>query len=153
MFLGQRKLTALRENSNMFRRRMIAMGVQTVGDWDSPIIPLMLYNPGKVPAFSRKLLARGVAVVVVGYPASALLLARTRFCISAAHKKEDLEEALKVIEEVAKEINVVYTPRSSASQRALEELGPAAKYLTEDRSGVPIYKPYAGSASYGQKSE
>ena len=40
---------------------------------------------------------RSLAVVVVGYPATPILLARSRFCISAAHSKQDLERALGVI--------------------------------------------------------
>ena len=37
-----------------------------------------------------------VAVVVVAFPATPLLLARARVCISAAHTHDDLEQALKV---------------------------------------------------------
>lgn len=43
-------------------------------------------------AFSRECLARGLAVVVVGFPATSILLARARFCLSAAHTKEMLDE-------------------------------------------------------------
>lgn len=37
-----------------------------------------------------------VAVVVVGFPATPLLLARARICISASHSREDLVRALEV---------------------------------------------------------
>jgi len=37
-------------------------------------------------------LARGLAIVVVGFPATSILLARARFCLSAAHTKEMLDE-------------------------------------------------------------
>jgi len=43
-------------------------------------------------AFSRECLARGLAIVVVGFPATSILLARARFCLSAAHTKEMLDE-------------------------------------------------------------
>jgi len=98
--LGKTKLLALRDNANFFRQKLLALGCHVLGDWGSPIIPVMLYNPCKVCAFSRECLARGLAVVVVGFPASPLLLARSRLCISAAHTRADLEFALKVIEEV-----------------------------------------------------
>lgn len=98
--LGQRKMKQLRENSNMFRERLRAMGCHVLGDFDSPIVPVMLYQPGKIPAFSRECLKRNLAVVVVGFPATPLLLTRTRFCISAGHTREDLEKALEAIEEV-----------------------------------------------------
>lgn len=37
-----------------------------------------------------------VAVVTVGYPATPVLLARARICISASHTREDLNKGLKV---------------------------------------------------------
>ena len=37
-----------------------------------------------------------VAVVTVAFPATPLLLARARICISASHTKEDLIQALEV---------------------------------------------------------
>jgi len=43
-------------------------------------------------AFSRECLARGLAVVVVGFPAVAMAASRARFCLSAAHTKEMLDE-------------------------------------------------------------
>ena len=40
-------------------------------------------------------------MVVVGFPAVPLLLGRVRFCLSAAHTREMLEDALAKIDEVA----------------------------------------------------
>lgn len=48
-------------------------------------------------AFSRECLARGLAVVVVGFPATSIIEARARFCLSAAHTKEMLDEVLVVV--------------------------------------------------------
>ena len=99
--LGQQKITQLAENANWFRSEMERIGLHTYGDPDSPIIPVLIYYPGKVGAFSRECLKRGVAVVVVGFPATSLVLSRARFCISASHTRSDLEYAVKVIEEMA----------------------------------------------------
>jgi serine palmitoyltransferase len=109
--LGARKLQQLKENSNMFRRRLINMGCHVLGDWDSPIIPIMLYNPTKIPAFSRECYKEGLAMVVVGFPATPLLLSRSRVCISAAHTKKDLEDALHKIERVVDRVGVRYARR------------------------------------------
>lgn len=49
-----------------------------------------------------------VAVVVVGFPATPLMLSRTRFCVSAGHSKEDLDKALEVIEELAHKLLLRY---------------------------------------------
>ena len=56
----------------------------------------MLYHPGKIASFSRLTLERGIAAVVVGFPATHLLTARARICISASHTRQDLDCALKV---------------------------------------------------------
>lgn len=46
------------------------------------------------------MLKRGIAIVVVGYPATPIISSRARFCISAAHTREDLDRALQDISEV-----------------------------------------------------
>lgn len=106
--IGKQKLKDLRDNSNYFRMRLNDIGLQVLGNYDSPIMPVMLYNPTKIPAFSRECLKRGLAVVVVGFPAVPLLEARARFCISAGHKRDDLDYALNQIEEVAKIVKLRY---------------------------------------------
>ena len=98
--IGAEKLARLHDNGNYFRAKLVAMGCAVLGARDSPVIPIMLYNPTKVAAFSRECLARGVAVVVVGYPATPVILARARFCVSAGHTRADLDYALSQIEEV-----------------------------------------------------
>lgn len=54
------KLRNLRGNANYFRLRLKQMGAPVLGDWDSPICPVLLYIPGIIAAFSRKALAQGV---------------------------------------------------------------------------------------------
>eukprot|EP00850_Spirogloea_muscicola_P002630 SM000010S04268 [mRNA] locus=s10:648149:651787:+ [translate_table: standard] len=107
---GLRKLAQLRENSNWFRSQLRQIGCEVLGDEDSPVMPLMLYNPAKIAAFSRECLKRNVAVVVVGFPATPLLLSRARICISAAHTREDLERGLQVIDEVSSLCKLKYMP-------------------------------------------
>jgi serine palmitoyltransferase len=51
---------------------------------------------------------RDLAVVVVGFPATPVVLSRVRFCISAGHRREDLEEALGKIKEVATILKLRY---------------------------------------------
>jgi serine palmitoyltransferase len=99
--IGKTKLDALRNNSNFFRAEMKRIGLHVYGDVDSPIIPVMIYFPTKVAAFSRECLKRGLAVVVVGFPATSVILSRARFCVSAGHTHEDLVKAIKIIDEVA----------------------------------------------------
>jgi len=98
---GREKIDQLKENSNYFRARLLSMGFNVLGDWDSPVMPIMVFNPGKLAACSREMLKRGVAVVVVGFPATPLLTARVRVCISACHSKEDLDFALEMFGNIA----------------------------------------------------
>jgi serine palmitoyltransferase len=98
--VGRKKLQALRDNSNYFRWRLEQMGLQVLGQYDSPVIPVMLYHMTKIASFSRECLKRGLAVVVVGAPAVPVLECRARFCMSAAHTREDLDWALTQLEEI-----------------------------------------------------
>jgi serine palmitoyltransferase len=99
--IGKQKIQALRDNSKYFRMRLEDMGLQVMGRYDSPIMPMMLYNPTKISAFSRECFKRGLAVVVVGFPAVPILVSRARFCISAGHTRQDLDRALAEIDQVA----------------------------------------------------
>ncbi|GMH23463.1 hypothetical protein Nepgr_025306 [Nepenthes gracilis] len=107
---GAQKLARIRENSNFFRSELQKMGFEVLGDNDSPIMPIMLYNPSKIPAFSRECLKQNVAVVTVGFPATPLLLGRARICISASHSREDLINALEVISKVGDLVGIKYFP-------------------------------------------
>jgi serine palmitoyltransferase len=105
---GVKKIQQLRDNSNYFRTRLQQLGFLILGNSDSPIIPLMLYHPGKFAGFSRQLLSRGIAVVVVAFPATTMLTGRARFCLSAGHTREDLDFALKHISEVGEDCDLFY---------------------------------------------
>eukprot|EP00516_Mucochytrium_quahogii_P008852 CAMPEP_0203778006 /NCGR_PEP_ID=MMETSP0099_2-20121227/7733_1 /ASSEMBLY_ACC=CAM_ASM_000209 /TAXON_ID=96639 /ORGANISM=" , Strain NY0313808BC1" /LENGTH=483 /DNA_ID=CAMNT_0050677419 /DNA_START=166 /DNA_END=1617 /DNA_ORIENTATION=- len=106
--IGRKKLQDIRDNANFFRRELLKMGCQVLGDNDSPVIPLMLYVPSKFSAFFDLCMERGLAVVVVGFPAVPLNGGRSRFCISAAHTREQLIEALQKIEEVVNIMRLRY---------------------------------------------
>ncbi len=58
--------------------------------------PIMLFNPGKMTSTSRILFEQNIAMTIVGFPATALLSARARVCISASHTRADLDWALQV---------------------------------------------------------
>eukprot|EP01128_Nolandella_sp_AFSM9_P000925 TRINITY_DN11050_c0_g1_i1.p1 TRINITY_DN11050_c0_g1~~TRINITY_DN11050_c0_g1_i1.p1 ORF type:complete len:483 (+),score=136.75 TRINITY_DN11050_c0_g1_i1:116-1564(+) len=106
--MGVKKIASLRENSNFFRNGLIERGFQIMGDKNSPVIPLMLYHPSKIAEFSREALKRNIAVVVVGFPATPLLMSRARFCISAGHTRKDLEWALNEISEIGDKLLLKY---------------------------------------------
>ncbi|KAF2398758.1 PLP-dependent transferase [Trichodelitschia bisporula] len=97
---GQERLQRLTFNARYLRLGLKRLGFIVYGHDDSPIIPVMLYNPAKMPAFSHEMLKRNISVVVVGYPATPLISSRARFCVSAAHNKEDLDRMLQACDEI-----------------------------------------------------
>ena len=97
---GEERLQRLAFNSRYLRLGLKRLGFIIYGHDDSPIIPLMLYNPAKMPAFSHEMLRRKISVVVVGYPATPLVSSRARFCLSAAHTKDDLDRLLAACDQI-----------------------------------------------------
>jgi len=97
---GEERLQRIAFNSRYLRLGLKRLGFIVYGHDDSPIIPVMLYNPAKMPAFSHEMLKRKISVVVVGYPATPLISSRARFCVSAAHNKDDLDRFLAACDEI-----------------------------------------------------
>jgi serine palmitoyltransferase len=105
---GADKIAQLKANSNYFRWHLLKLGFDVMGDWDSPIMPVMLYMSGALWDFSQLCLRHHVAIVVVGFPATSLLTARARVCISAAHTRSDLDYCLDVFAKVGKATGCLY---------------------------------------------
>lgn len=99
---GNARLRRLAFNARYLSRGLKKLGLITYGSDDSPIVPLMLFNPGKMGAFSRimKQQATPMFTVVVAYPATTLVTGRVRFCVSAAHTKDDIDLILKACDEI-----------------------------------------------------
>ncbi|XP_076019744.1 serine palmitoyltransferase 3 isoform X2 [Genypterus blacodes] len=97
---GIRRIHQLAENTRYFRARLKEMGYIIYGNDDSPVVPILLYMPGKVVAFAREMLSRKIGVVVVGFPATPITEARARFCLSAAHTRPMLDQVLHHLDEV-----------------------------------------------------
>ncbi|CCW68817.1 unnamed protein product [Phytomonas sp. Hart1] len=102
--IGRKRIAQLKENSNFFRQGLIKRGFTVLGDDTSPVVPVMLFNLSKLPEVSMRFRERGVAIVIVGYPATSLLEGRIRFCISASHTREDLQYTLDVLEDLSQYI-------------------------------------------------
>ncbi|ANZ76894.1 BA75_03809T0 [Komagataella pastoris] len=97
---GKERLQRIAFNSRYLRLGLKRLGFIVYGADDSPVIPLLLYLPPKMPAFSRMMYDRKVAVVVVGYPATDITSSRIRFCVSSSLKKEDIDYLLKCCDEI-----------------------------------------------------
>ncbi|KAJ4512103.1 serine palmitoyltransferase component [Exophiala dermatitidis] len=106
---GAERLQRIAFNSRYLRLGLKRLGFIVYGHDDSPIIPVMLYNPAKMPAFSHEMLKRKISVVVVGYPATPLISSRARFCVSAAHNKDDLDRLLAACDEIGNVLQLKFS--------------------------------------------
>ncbi|KAF8585615.1 serine palmitoyltransferase 2 [Ramaria rubella] len=125
---GRTRLRRLAFNARYLSRGLKKLGFIIYGHVDSPIVPLMLFHPGKMTLFSRLMIARKtpIVVVVVGYPATPLVSGRVRFCLSAAHTKEDCDIVLRACDEIGDLLDLKHGqtedrwPLEKITRRAIE---------------------------------
>lgn len=127
---GEDRLQRLAFNSRYLRLGLRRLGYIVYGHEDSPIIPIVLYHPGKMSAFSHEMLKRKISVVVVGYPATPLISSRARFCVSAAHNKEDMDRLLAACDEVGDILQIKYSTGAAGGTEPLPE-GVTAENMQE----------------------
>ncbi|KAK3059034.1 serine palmitoyltransferase component [Extremus antarcticus] len=118
---GEERLQRLAFNSRYLRLGLKRLGFIVYGHDDSPIIPLLLYHPAKIPAFSHEMLKRKIAVVVVGYPATPLISSRARFCVSAAHTKDDLDRMLSACDQAGDILQLKFSSGIAGGQEPLHD--------------------------------
>ncbi|AEO68784.1 c3e265f3-2474-458c-8ea8-ea0d72ff4829 [Thermothielavioides terrestris] len=118
---GEERLQRLAFNSRYLRLGLKRLGFIVYGHDDSPIIPILLYNPGKMSAFSHEMLKRKISVVIVGYPATPLITSRVRLCISAAHNKEDMDRILTACDEIGDILQLKFSTGIAGGQEPLPE--------------------------------
>lgn len=106
---GRERVRRLAQNTHYFRRKLRQMGFLVYGDSDSPVVPMMIYFPGKIVAFVKGALEMGVAAVGAGFPATPLIESRVRFCLSASHTQQMLDQALHVTSVLGDRIGIKYS--------------------------------------------
>jgi glycine C-acetyltransferase len=94
------------QNSDYFKDKMKNLGFD-IGSSQTPITPVMLGDAKLAKSFSKLLFDKGIFVTAIVYPTVPMGKARLRVMISAAHKKNDLNEAIKVFSEIGKELKVL----------------------------------------------
>ncbi|XP_017758819.1 PREDICTED: serine palmitoyltransferase 2 isoform X2 [Eufriesea mexicana] len=106
---GKRRTKQLARNTRYFRRRLNQIGVIIYGNEDSPVVPMLVYLFSKIGAVVRTLTTHNIAAVGVGFPATPLMEGRIRFCLSAAHTKQQLDYVLSHIESLADSLGLRYS--------------------------------------------
>eukprot|EP00096_Caligus_rogercresseyi_P007500 TRINITY_DN2537_c0_g1_i2.p1 TRINITY_DN2537_c0_g1~~TRINITY_DN2537_c0_g1_i2.p1 ORF type:complete len:497 (-),score=150.98 TRINITY_DN2537_c0_g1_i2:36-1526(-) len=110
---GLVRVQTLAKNSRYFRRKLHQMGFIIYGHNDSPVVPLLLFNPSKIRAFVYEMRQRKVATVTVGFPGIPLTKERARFCLSAGHTREMVDQCLETLQEVGDLLNLRISRRAT----------------------------------------
>lgn len=96
----------LHVNTSYFREAMTSAGFD-IKPGDHPIVPIMLYDAMLAKNMASKLLEQGIYVIGFFYPVVPKDQARIRVQISAAHSREQLDQAVAAFTAVAKDLNVL----------------------------------------------
>lgn len=97
---GKERLQRIAFNLRYLRLGLKKLGFIVYGADDSPVIPVLVFLPAKMPVLLRSLYLMGIAIVIVSYPATPLISARARLCVSLALTKEDLDLILTKFSEL-----------------------------------------------------
>jgi len=94
------------ENTRFFKQKLTDLGFNT-GRSETPITPVIVGEAHQAMALSDKLFERGVFAQGIGFPTVAKGQARLRTIVSAAHTKEQLQQALDAIAEAGRELGII----------------------------------------------
>ena len=100
------RVQQLRDNTTYFRERIIEAGFKPLAG-ETPIIPIIVGETATAIQMSDMLLAEGVFVTGFGYPVVPQGQARVRCQVSAAHTKDDLDEAIRAFVKVGKTLKII----------------------------------------------
>jgi glycine C-acetyltransferase len=94
------------ENTRYFKAEMKGLGFDT-GESETPITPVMLGEAPVAFEFSKQLFDGGLFTMALGFPTVPRGKARIRVMLSAAHSRDDLDQALGIFKDVGQQMGVV----------------------------------------------
>ena len=100
------RVQLLRDNSRYFREQIIEAGFSPLAG-ETPIIPIIVGETAAAIQMSDMLLDEGVFVTGFGFPVVPQGQARIRCQISAAHTRDDLDEAIRAFVKVGRTLKLV----------------------------------------------
>lgn len=100
------RVTRLRENTKYFREGLTELGFKPLPG-ETPIIPVIVGETAQAIRMSDALLAEGVFVTGFGYPVVPQGTARVRCQISAAHSRDDLDQALRAFRKAGEGLGII----------------------------------------------
>ena len=96
----------LMENTQYFREAMTKLGFN-LKPGIHPIVPVMLGEATLAEKMAKALLEQGIYVIGFWYPVVPQGQARLRVQLSAAHTREQIDQAIKAFEEVGRELRII----------------------------------------------
>jgi glycine C-acetyltransferase len=100
------RVARLRDNTHYFRGRLTELGFKPLAG-ETPIVPVMIGETAAAIRMSQLLLEEGVFVTGFGYPVVPQGTARVRCQISAAHSREDMDQALAAFATVGRKLKLI----------------------------------------------
>jgi 8-amino-7-oxononanoate synthase len=86
----------LQDNADHLRLQVQAMGFDTMNS-STPIIPVLVNDPSRAMAMSRRLLEQGIFVQAIRPPTVPNGTSRLRLTVTATHTREDLDQLLNAL--------------------------------------------------------
>lgn len=93
-------------NTEFFKEGLKKLGFNT-GMSETPITPVIVGDAALAHQFSRELFQAGVFAQGIGYPTVPHGKARIRTIVTATHTREELSQALEIMESVAKKLKIL----------------------------------------------
>lgn len=100
------RVAKLRDNARYFREQIIEAGFKPLAG-ETPIVPIIVGETSAAIRMSDMLLDEGVFVTGFGFPVVPQGQARVRCQLSAAHSRDDLDQAVRAFKKVGREIGIV----------------------------------------------
>jgi Aminotransferase class I and II len=131
------------DNASFFRAALHGLGVDT-GESTTQVVPIII-GPHRrlLYELGHEMLARGLFLAPVDYPSVSEDQVRFRACVTAAHTRADLEEALKIIEHtVVRRLREVARAarRATGAGRARTEASAVGNALHDSRNAAGAYR-------------
>ncbi len=100
------RVAKLRENVRYFRDQITESGFKPLPG-DTPIVPIIVGETAAAIQMSDMLLEEGVFVTGFGFPVVPQGQARVRCQLSAAHSRDDLDEAIAAFRSVGRKLKII----------------------------------------------
>ena len=100
------RVEKLRDNTKYFREQIVEAGFKPLAG-ETPIVPIIVGETAAAIQLSNMLLDEGVFVTGFGFPVVPQGQARVRCQISAAHTRDQLDEAVRAFKKVGVKLGIV----------------------------------------------